>query len=548
MKIQFKDEIIEFEGKARISEVFKDKIDNSKYTVVAATFNNEYVNLEYEIEEDGVLELIDISSKEGMKVYTRTLTYILGKAFEKLYPNKKLIVDYQLSNSMFYDTQDNEEVSQEMVENLQKEMQKIVEKNLPIEQIVMTKKEAQDFFAINDTSKGRLQLDLENNEKIYMYYCENYFNYCYGTLANRTGCINKFELSKYNDGFIIRYPSHKNPNHIAKFIKNKKLSWAIDEYEDIHRILNVDRVYKLNEAIEEDRIQEVILLAEALHEKKIANIADNIAKNKNIKMVLIAGPSSSGKTTFAQRLGIQLRLNKLKPVTISVDNYFVEREDTPRDENGEYDFECIEAIDLELFNDHLTKLLNGEEIVMPEFDFLQGTKRFNGKKTRLKEDEILVIEGIHCLNDKLTSKIPAEQKYKVYISALTVLNLDRFNRISTTDTRLIRRIVRDNQFRGYDAKHTISTWDKVNEGEEKNIFPFQEGANFIFNTSLIYELCALKPVVMPLLEEITKKDVEHAEAQRLINMLKYFKEIPNDYVPKNSLLKEFLGGGAFDVN
>ena len=547
MEIQFNDKIIKTEEKKKISELLKEEIEKSKYTVIAAKFNNEYENLDYIVEEDGKIELIDISSREGMKVYTRTLTFILGKAFEKLYPNKKLNANYQLSNAMFYDILDME-VTEELVENIQKEMKEIIEKDLPIEQVIMNRKQATDFFSTNDTSKGRLQLDLENNDKIYMYYCENYFNYCYGTLANRTGCVKKFEVAKYNDGFIIRYPSHKEPNHIAKFIKTKKLFWAIDEYEEIHRILNAERVFKLNDAIKENRIKEIILLAEALHEKKIANIADNIAKNKNIKMILIAGPSSSGKTTFAQRLGIQLRLNRLKPVTISVDNYFVERKDTPRDENGELDFECIEAIDLELFNSHLTKLLNGEEVEMPEFDFIEGTKRYNGKKIKLAEDEVLVIEGIHCLNDKLTSKIPAEQKYKVYISALTVLNLDRFNRISTTDTRLIRRIVRDNQFRGYSAKHTIRTWNKVNEGEEKNIFPFQEEANFIFNTSLIYELCALKPIAMPLLEEITKEDEEHAEAQRLINMLKYFESIPNDYVPMNSLLKEFLGGGAFDVN
>ena len=282
-----------------------------------------------------------------------------------------------------------------------------------------------------------------------------------------------------------------------------------------------------------------------MHEKKIANIADNIAKDRNIKMVLIAGPSSSGKTTFAQRLGIQLRLNGIKPVTISVDNYFVERSETPRDENGDYDFETIEAIDLKLFNDHLNKLINGEEVEVPEFNFITGTKEYKGKKLKLEKDQILVIEGIHCLNDKLTSTIDKKNKYKVYISALTVLNLDRFNRISTTDTRLIRRIVRDHQFRGYDAKHTIATWNKVNDGEEKNIFPFQEQANVIFNTSLIYELCALKPIVMPLLEEITNKDLEYAEAQRLINMLKYFEEVPKEYVPANSLLKEFLGGGYF---
>ena len=287
------------------------------------------------------------------------------------------------------------------------------------------------------------------------------------------------------------------------------------------------------------------MLAEALHEKKIANIADDIATRKNVKMVLIAGPSSSGKTTFAQRLGIQLRLNGIKPVTISVDNYFVERSDTPKDENGEYDFESIDAIDLKLFNDHLVKLLNGEEVEMPEFDFHLGTKKYNGKKLRLHDDEILVIEGIHCLNDQLTSQIPKEEKYKVYISALTVLNMDRYNRISTTDTRLIRRIVRDHKFRGYSAKHTLNTWHKVNNGEEKNIFPYQEEANKIFNTSLIYELNALKNIAEPLLEEITPEDKEYAEALRLKNMLKYFKPIHNDQVPTNSLLKEFLGGGDF---
>ena len=307
-------------------------------------------------------------------------------------------------------------------------------------------------------------------------------------------------------------------------------------------------VYKLNKAIEEDRINDIIMLAEALHEKKIANIADEIVKRKDVKMVLIAGPSSSGKTTFAQRLGVQLRLNGLKPVTISVDNYFVERQETPRDENGEYDFETIDAIDLKLFNKHLVQLLKGKEIEVPEFDFHVGTKRYNGKKLKLEDDEILVIEGIHCLNDKLTNQIPKENKYKIYISALTVLNMDRYNRISTTDTRLVRRIVRDYQFRGYTAINTLNTWHKVTRGEEQNIFPYQEEADKIFNTSLIYELSALKDIARPLLEAIGKDYKEYAEAQRLINMLKYFKSIPNKYVPSNSLLKEFLGGGIFDLH
>ena len=287
------------------------------------------------------------------------------------------------------------------------------------------------------------------------------------------------------------------------------------------------------------------MIDEALHEKKIAQIADEIAKNPDIKMVLIAGPSSSGKTTFAQRLGIQLRVNGIKPVTISVDNYFVERKDNPKDENGNYDFECIEAIDLDLFNNHLKKLLKGEEIEMPEFDFYEGKKKYKGKKLKLEKDEILVIEGIHCLNDKLTSKIPKDRKYKIYISALTVLNMDYYNRISTTDNRLIRRIVRDYKFRGYNAKHTLETWHMVNKGEEKNIFPFQEEANSMFNTSLIYELGVLKDVAIHILEEIKSDEKEYAEARRLINLLQYFETIPEEYVPKNSLLKEFLGGGDF---
>ena len=544
MKVQYKDKIIERDQPTKISDLLKEEIKNSEHTVLAATLDNEYRNLDYYVKHDAKIDLIDTTSNEGMKVYRRTLLYVVGKAFENLFPNNKMEVNYQLSNSMFCDIKDGE-VTDEIIEKLNKEVRRIVKEDLPIKQVIMDRKEATNFFEKTKTSKGRLQLDLDNNDVIFMYYCEDYYNYCYGTLANRTGVVKIFEIVKYNDGFLVRYPSQKDPERMPKFVKNKKLAWAIDEYDDIHKILNIERVYKINEAIKEDRIKDIILLAEALHEKKIAKIADNIAKNKKIKMVLIAGPSSSGKTTFAQRLGIQLKLNRIKPVTISVDNYFVEREDTPRDENGDYDFECIEAIDMKLFNEHLKKLLNGEEVEIPEFNFYKGTKEYNGKKLKLEKDEVLVIEGIHCLNDKLTEKIPSEQKYKVYISALTVLNLDRFNRISTTDTRLIRRIVRDHQFRGYSAKETIRTWNKVNEGEKKNIFPFQEEANFIFNTSLVYEIGALKPIVMPLLEEITKEDVEYAEAGRLKNILKYFEEIPKESVPNNSLLKEFLGGGDF---
>ena len=530
-----------------VKEALKKEINENKYEVIGCLYNNDYRNLETEVEEGARIELIDISSKEGMKIYVRTIVYIMGKAFENLYNREKIMVEYQLGNAMYCKC-DNIQITDEFITKLKNEMQKIIEKDEKITKVEMTRKEAEKFYEENNSSRGRLQFDLKGNKPIYMYYCGNYYNYCYGTLANRTGIIKIFDVIKYGDGFLIRYPSSKEPTKMPEFHETKKLAWALEEFEKIHSVLDVLTVYKLNKAIEEDRIKDVIMLAEALHEKKIANIADDIAKRKNVKMVLIAGPSSSGKTTFAQRLGIQLRLNGLKPVTISVDNYFVERQDTPRDENGEYNFECIEAIDLKLFNEHLVKLLNGEEIEVPEFDFNVGTKRYNGKKMRLAEDEILVIEGIHCLNDKLTSQISKDQKYKIYISALTVLNMDRYNRISTTDTRLIRRIVRDYQFRGYSALHTLNTWHKVTEGEQKNIFPYQELANTIFNTSLIYELNALKPIAMPLLQEITDEYREYAEAQRLINILKYFREVPKSYVPNNSLLKEFLGGGTFDLH
>lgn len=547
MNIIFQGNTKKIENGLTVKEALEEEIKNNKYDVIGCLYNNNYKNLETPIEEGAKIDLIDISSKEGMKIYVRTIVYIMGKAFEKLYQKEKIMVEYQLGNAMFCKC-DKVEITDEFIENLKNEMKKIIEKDEKITKIEMTREEADKFYAETNSSKGRLQFDFKENNPIYMYYCGDYYNYCYGTLANRTGITKLFDVVKYEDGFLIRYPSSKEPTKMPEFHETKKLQWALEEFEKIHSVLDVLTVYKLNKTIEEDRIKDVIMLAEALHEKKIANIADDIAKRKNVKMVLIAGPSSSGKTTFAQRLGIQLRLNGLKPVTISVDNYFVERQDTPRDENGEYNFECIEAIDLKLFNEHLVKLLNGEEIEMPEFDFSVGTKRYNGKKMKLADDEILVIEGIHCLNDKLTSQISKDQKYKIYISALTVLNMDRYNRISTTDTRLVRRIVRDYQFRGYSALHTLNTWHKVTDGEEKNIFPYQESADTIFNTSLIYELNALKPIAMPLLEAITDEYKEYAEAQKLIDILKYFREIPRDYVPNNSLLKEFLGGGTFDLH
>lgn len=545
MKIIYNSEEKIIDKSLTIEEALKEEIEKSEVQVIGAKFNNEYQRLDYEIKEDGEVALVNIASEGGMKIYRRTLIYIMAKAFDKLYKDAKIRVNYQLADSMFCSI-DNMEVTGEILTNVENEMRSIIAKNLPIIQKKLTRKEAEELYEKEDSSRGRLQLDLENNEFINMYYCENYYNYIYEDIAVNTGIVKIFDLVQYDDGFLLRYPSSSNPNTLPPYQETKKLHWALDEYNDIHKILDVSTIYKLNNIIKNGNIKNLIMLEEALHEKKIAQIADKIAANKKVKMVLIAGPSSSGKTTFAQRLGLQLKINGLKPVTISVDNYFVERPETPRDENGEYDFENIEAIDLELFNKDLTSLLNGETIQCPEFDFNVGTKRYKGKTMHLAPDEILVIEGIHCLNDKLTSQISKEHKYKVYISDLTVLNMDRLNRISTTDTRLIRRIVRDYQFRGYSAMHTLDTWHKVNKGERRNIFPYQETADSIFNTSLIYEIAALKNIALPLLEEITPDKRQHAEAARLVNLLKYFEPIPAEYIPANSLLKEFLGGGYFE--
>lgn len=545
MEIRYKDKVLEVEKGSKIYDIFKNEIENSENTVVGAIYNNSYVNLSRHMNFEGRVELISINSKIGIKIYRRTLIYIFAMALKKLFPDNRATVNYQMENAVYCDLGDIE-ITDEIVAKINEEMRDIVRKDLFIKKVVMNREQAEQFYKETQTARGRLQYDLKSNKKIYMYYCEDYFNYCYGVLARTTGAIKIFDIIKYDKGILLRYPSAGKPDQLPKIIQNKKMKWAYNEYNEIHKILNINTVYKLNDAVKEKRIKDVIMIDEALHEKNIANIADKIAKDKKIKMILIAGPSSSGKTTFAQRLGIQLRVNKIKPVTISVDNYFVERQDTPRDENGDYNFECIEAIDLKLFNNHLTRLLNGERVEMPQFDFLEGTKKYNGKYLQLKDDEVLVIEGIHCLNDRLTSSIPQDQKFKIYISALTVLNMDRYSKVSSTDVRLIRRIVRDYQFRGYSAEHTIDTWPSVTRGEVENIFPFQESADVIFNTSLIYELGVLKGIATPLLKEIPIEHPEHAEAQRLLGLLKYIRSIPASEVPTNSLLKEFVGGGDFE--
>ena len=494
IEINYKNQTISTE-KTKVIDLFKEDI--RKNEIIACRFNNEIKSLNFEIEKSGNLELIDISNRDGMRIYVRGLIYILTKAFEELYPNAKTKINYQLSNSMLCEVVD-AEVNDEMIDKINKKFKEIVDKDILIIKKTMTKKEAREFYEKEKNEKGRLQIEYGKKEVVSLYYCEDYYNYFYGVLPISTGFAKLYEIVKYHNGILIRYPNKTDIHKLPEFKENKKLLETLDEYENLHETLHVQTLYKLNRIIKRNRIKEYILLDEALHEKKMAEIANDIVKRDKVKVVLIAGPSSSGKTTFAHRLGIQLRLNGLKPVTLSVDNYFVERENNPKDEDGNYDFECIEAIDTKLFNEHILKLLNGEEIDVP-----------------------------------------------IYISCLTVLNLDFNNRISTTDSRLIRRIVRDNQFRGYKALHTLKMWDSVNRGEEKNIFPYQEEADSMFNSSLIYEIAVLKDYALPLLKEIDNTVPEYSEAKKLISLLEYFESVPAEYVPTNSLLREFLGGSIF---
>ena len=539
MKIIYKDNELNIEKGMKVVDVFKEEIEKSNKKIIGCMVNNEVKSLDYKLEKESNVSLIDVTDKDGKRIYIRGLLYVMGKAFNETYKDALLTVDYQLNNSMLCEV-DNMKVTEDMIKKVKNKMIEIIKKDIPIIKKEMTKEEAEEFYNKEKTLKGKLQLDLKEHKDVTVYYCEDYFNYFYGVMPLSTGYIRVFDIIKYRDGFLIRYPGKKDPDKLGEYNQCEKLIETLDDYEKLHRILNVNTVYKLNTIVHEKREKECILVDEALHEKRIIEIANQIKQRKNIKVILIAGPSSSGKTTFAKRLGIQLRLNGLKPVTISVDNYFLEREETPRDEFGKYDFESIHAIDLKLFNDHLRRLINGETIQAPTFDFITGRKVYKGNTMSLSKDDVLVIEGIHCLNDELTNEIDKQYKFKIYISALTVLNIDYYNRISTTDTRLVRRIVRDYNFRGYSALHTLSMWDSVNRGENKNIFPYQEQADAMFNSALVYELGVLRNYAMPLLLKIDDHQPEFSEAKRLYRLLSYFEPINPKFIPNQSLIREFI--------
>lgn len=526
-----------------------DAIKQSGYKenipIVLGKINGEYFELSSPIEKSVDIESVNIIDRLGSKTFIRTLQFILIKSVLDIFPEAQITIEHSLSKGLFGEIHKNIALVQEDIEKIKDRMKELIQKDIQIKKISMDREKAIKIFSgYKMEDKVRLLKHI-NTDTVKLYELDGRYDYFYGSMAYSTGVINLFDLKYYEPGFLLKYPIEKDPFSIPKSTEYKKLSKIFRETEKWGNILGVGDVGSLNDKVQNNEIIDIIRVAEAFHEKKIAYIADMISEKENVKIVLIAGPSSSGKTTFARRLGIQLRVNGLIPIPISLDDYFINREHTPKDENGEYDFESIYALDLQLFNKNLEQLLNYEEIEIPSFNFKTGTREWTNQKVKLPKNGILIIEGIHGLNEMLTSAIPKENKFKIYISALTQLNVDNHNRIATTDVRIIRRIVRDYLSRGYGGEDTLKMWTSIKRGEEKNIFVFQENADVMFNSTLLYELCVLKQYALKELEKIDSKSPVYYEALRLKSFLHFFKNVDMELVPDNSILREFIGGSCF---
>lgn len=530
----------------RLQDLVKEIEKENYKKYLGAIINNEVKHLEYKITEDCDIKLLDISDKDGQRIYVRTLCFIYVKACKDLFNNCEVTIEHSLSKGIYSEIHNKDRLSQNEVTKIIRRMKEIIESDFEIRREEVEINTAKDIFSRQKMKDKVRLLNHVTKKTIHVYNIEKLHDTYYGYLAPSTGYIDKFNLVHYHPGIVLQYPVKAVDFQIPKFVEHQKLFKIFRESEKWGDILDIGYVGALNDKIKDGMIDEIVRISEALHEKKIAYIADTICKNDDIRIILIAGPSSSGKTTFAERLSIQLKVNGKRPISISVDDYFVNREDTPLDENGEYDFEAIEAVDLELFNSDLSKLLAGEEIELPRFNFVLGKREYTGEKIRIDEDHPIIIEGIHCLNNRLTEAIPQKNKFKIYISALTQLNLDSHNRIHTTDTRLLRRLVRDHNYRGHSAEATLERWDSVRRGEEKNIFPFQEEADVMFNSSLVYDLSVLKKYAEPLLREIDETSVYYKESKKLLRFLSYFTDIHDEQsIPCTSIIREFIGGSCF---
>lgn len=513
--------------------------------IVAARVDNGIRDLQFKVSSDCKIEFLDLHTDSGIKVYQRSLTFVMIVAVHELFPQGEVTVEHSLSKGLYCELHIGETITKDHIEALTRRMHEIIQEDRPITMKSIPIEEAVALFKAAGQIEKVKHLQQLQRKNVRVYYCGNTYDYFYGTMMPSTGPLKVFELRQHASGFILRFPEKESPDRLPAFVAQQKLSEIFLEAERWGTILECGYVATLNECVENGKINDIIRVAEALHEKKIAQIADFIAEHNEVRLILIAGPSSSGKTTFAQRLTVQLRVNGMKPVALSLDNYFVDRDKTPKDENGAYDFEAIEAIDLELFNDQLARILNGEPVSVPSFNFMTGQREYRGNIIQISSNQPLIIEGIHGLNERLTAAIAREHKVKIYISALTQLSIDNHNRIPTTDGRLIRRIVRDSQFRSHDALTTLNMWHSVRRGEERNIFPFQEEADIMFNSALIYELGVLKKYAEPLLQKITAEQVAYSEATRLLRFLSYFRHVDDYEIPTNSILREFIGQSCF---
>ena len=532
-------------------DMAKEEQKNRNSLITAVKLNNLVRDLQTDICPDDKIEFIDMSEEDGVQAYQRSVLFLMMSAVNLLYPDKEVVVEHSVNNGIYCElwSKDNQKyiLDEAKINCLEEKMREIIDKEKPIVKITLPREDAVALFRESQQIAKAKLIESLKQEKVSLYYSGGYYDYLYGPMLYNTKLLDKFALDFYNPGLILRTPLKKAPNEVPPARKQRKLSMILSEADRWANILKCNYVTDLNDYIKEDKIGELIRISEALHEKKIAQIADHIATDANhLRLILIAGPSSSGKTTFAQRLRIQLLVNGMNPLPISLDDYFLDREQTPKNENGDYDFESLYALDIELFNQHLLALLKGEKVEIPVYNFTTGCREWKNHKVKLAENQPIIIEGIHGLNNELTKAVPDEVKYKIYISALTQLAIDCHNRIPTTAARLIRRIVRDNQFRGATALKTIKQWSDVRAGEDKNIFPYQENADVMFNSALIYELAVLKKYAKPLLNEITSKMPEYFVAKRLVDFLDYFDDITDENdVPNNSILREFIGSSCF---
>jgi uridine kinase len=528
-----------------LSEVFHNAGIDMKYGPICAKVNNKVEGMHYRIYHNKDVEFLDMTSGSGSRNYTRSLFFVLCKAVHDLYPQSKVVIDIPVSKGYYVDLTIGHEVTDSDVARIRQRMQQIIDAKMPIRRFEVPTEDAVKMFEEKgDKAKSKLLRSAGSLYTTY-YQIDDYVDYYYGSLLTNTSKIYLFGLEKYFNGLLLRIPDLKDPGVLPQMTRQDKMFEIFREHHRWQEIMGLRTVGDFNEMVRKGQATNLINVSEALQEKKLTEIADEIASRKDVKLVLLAGPSSSGKTTTCKRLSIQLLANGIKPLQISLDDYFVDREHTPKDDKGEYDYESIYALNLKLINDQFNALFRGEEIELPKYNFQTGRSEKSGKKLRMQPNNVLVVEGIHALNPELTAQIPEAQKFRVYVSALTTILLDDHNYIPTTDNRLLRRIIRDYKYRGVNAQETIHRWPSVRAGENKWIFPYQENADVMFNSAMLFELAVIKQQAEPLLEQVPENCEEYSEAYRLRKFLKYFQPIPNRDIPPTSLLREFLGGSSF---